>query len=259
MKFELILVLVCLALLIAMALSAEAGRRIGLARLVRDPGGLAKGIGAAEGALFGLFGLLLAFTFSGAAERFEARRDLITQEANMIGTAWLRLDLLPADAQPPLRDLFRRYLDTRIDTYGNAAAEAVAMDGFAQSTQLQSRIWSGAIAVTQRPDVPSHVTKLLMPALNDMIDITTTRKVAVRKHPPPVVYLLLFMLALVGALLVGYNGADNRGRSLLHSSLYCVVIALAIYVILDLEYPRLGLIRIDSADAVLVDLRRSMG
>ena len=66
--------------------------------LARDPEGLAKGTGAAEGAVFGLLGLILAFSFSGAATRFEQRRHLITEEANAIGTAYLRLDLLPLNA-----------------------------------------------------------------------------------------------------------------------------------------------------------------
>jgi hypothetical protein len=76
-----------------------------------------KGLGAIEGAIFGLLGLILAFSFSGALTRFDARRHLVVEEANDIGTAWLRVALLPADAQPPMRDLFRRYLDSRIEVY----------------------------------------------------------------------------------------------------------------------------------------------
>src|SRR5271154_7259220 len=75
------------------------------------------GLGAIDGAVYGLMGLLIAFTFTGAAARFEVRRELITKEANAIGTAWLRLDLLPAAAQPPIRAEFRDYLDSRIKTY----------------------------------------------------------------------------------------------------------------------------------------------
>jgi hypothetical protein len=258
MTFEATVALISLALLAGMALGIEAGRRLGLSRIARDPDGLPKGTGAAEGAVFALFGLLLAFTFSGAAGRFEARRDLITQEANAIGTAWLRLDLLPAEAQPPLRDLMRRYLDSRIVTYARAGDEAAAMAEYATSAELQNRLWASALAATQRPDAAAPSTMLLMPALNDVFDIATTRLVAVRSHPPRVVFLLLFAMGVVGALLVGYNGAVNRQRTLFHSTLYAIVMVLAVYVILDLEYPRLGLIRIDDADQLLVDLRASM-
>ena len=75
----------------------ELGRRIGRSALAAGPDGLAKGVGPAEGAVFALLGLIIAFMFSGAAARFEARHHLVTQEANAIGTAWLRLDLLPLE------------------------------------------------------------------------------------------------------------------------------------------------------------------
>src|SRR6476469_4199228 len=102
---------------IGMLACAEMGRRLGLGHLAREPKKLAEGAGAAEAAVFGLLGLLIAFTFSGAASRFEDRRHLVTEEANAIGTAYLRVDLLPADAQPELRRLFRRYTDVRASTY----------------------------------------------------------------------------------------------------------------------------------------------
>jgi hypothetical protein len=101
----------------AVALSAgvlvllEIGRRIGVRQLAEEGETASKGLGAIEGAIFGLLGLILAFSFSGALTRFDARRHLVVEEANDIGTAWLRVALLPADAQPPMRDLFRRYLD----------------------------------------------------------------------------------------------------------------------------------------------------
>ena len=99
---------------------------------------------------------------------------------------------------------------------------------------------------------------LLLPALNEMIDITTTRAMATQNHPPAVVYLLLAGLSLAGSLLVGYSMSVNQGRSWLHTVSYAAIMALVAYVIVDLEFPRLGLIRVDAADQVLVDLRQSM-
>jgi hypothetical protein len=258
MSFELLIIFLSLGLLIAMLLATEAGRRIGRARIAADPEGLAKGVGPAEGAVFGLFGLLLAFSFSGAASRFDERRALITEEANAIGTAWLRLDTLPDDARAPLRDLMRRYVDSRLATYAHSDTEAMSMTHHMESGALQEQIWALAVAALRRPDVPASAATVTLPALNDVFDIATTRLAAVRTHPPPVVYILLCALALLGAVLVGYNGAGNRSRSLLHDVGYAVTIALAVYVILDLEYPRLGLIRVEQADQLLIDLRRSM-
>ncbi len=109
--------LIAVALFIAMLLLLEVGRRVGNKRLASDPEGARAGTGAVEGAVFALLGLLIAFTFSGAASRFDARRDLVVQESNAIGTAYLRLDLLPANAQPAMRERFRQYLDARLDIY----------------------------------------------------------------------------------------------------------------------------------------------
>src|SRR6185436_11106468 len=109
-SFALIAGLLALVLFLAMLALIEVGRRLGVSRLARDPDGLAKGIGASEGAIFGLLGLIIAFTFSGAASRFESRRQLITEEVNDIGTAYLRIDVVPEQVRPELRDLFRRYV-----------------------------------------------------------------------------------------------------------------------------------------------------
>src|SRR3954468_18358800 len=95
----------------------EAGRRFGVMRSARDPEGAKSGASGAEGAVFGLMGLLIAFTFSGAATRFDTRRAQLVEEANCIGTAWLRLDLLPADTQLPLREKFREYTNARIGAF----------------------------------------------------------------------------------------------------------------------------------------------
>jgi len=94
----------------------ELGRRLGISKRTRH-GTVSEGLGAVEGAVFGLLGLLIAFTFSGAASRFDSRRGLIVEEANDIGTAWLRIDVLPTEAQPALRDKFREYTDARIAVY----------------------------------------------------------------------------------------------------------------------------------------------
>lgn len=237
---------------------AEIGRRIGTARIARDPKGLAEGVGAAEAAVFGLLGLLIAFTFSGAASRFEDRRHLVTSEANAIGTAYLRIDLLPGDAQPEIKQLFRRYLDTRLATYQSAADLAAAHAKLAEGAALQGEIWTKVLSAARRPEVPAHATMLMLPALNEMFDITTTRTMATRNHPPLVIFALLCALSLLGALLVGYSTSSNKDRSWLHMTAFAAILALTVYVIVDLEFPRLGLIRVDAADQVLVELRQSM-
>jgi hypothetical protein len=208
--------------------------------------------------VFGLLGLLIAFTFSGAASRFEDRRNLINSEANAIGTAYLRIDLLPAEAQPEVRALFRRYLDVRTATYRDVADLTATTAKLAEGTALQGDIWAKAWAACRRPEAPPQAAMLLLPALNEMIDITTTRQTATRNHPPFAVFLLLCGVSLIGALLVGYGTSPNKERGWFHTMVFAAVLALTVYVIIDLEFPRLGLIRIDADDQILHELRQSM-
>jgi len=250
--------LLAASLFFGMLLCIEVGRRLGIARLAREPGDLTKGIGAAEAAVFGLLGLIIAFTFSGAGSRFEDRRHLITEEANAIGTAYLRVNLLPSDAQPEMRELFRRYLDLRSTIYQDARGVAATKAKLAESAALQGEIWTKALAACQRPETAGHVALLLLPALNAMIDITTTRAMATQNHPPLVVFLLLPVLSLIGSLLVGYDMSVQKRRSWLHMTAFAAIMSIMVYVIIDLEFPRLGLVRVDAADQVLIDLHKSM-
>jgi hypothetical protein len=258
MHLALIAAALTTGLFIGMVICSEIGRRLGKARLAGHPDGLVEGVGAVEGAVFGLLGLLIAFTFSGAATRFEDRRHLVTEEANDIGTAYLRVDLLPAAAQPEVRELFRRYLEARIGTYRNIADEVTTTARLAEATSLQKEIWAKASGACQAPGVPSQTGMLLLPALNEMIDITTTRATATLNHPPAIVFILLAGLSLVAALLVGYGTSTNKRRPWFYNLVFAGIMSVTVYVIGDLELPRLGLIRVDAADQALIDLRESM-
>jgi hypothetical protein len=235
----------------------ELGRRIGRQRIAS---GVTEGdgFGAVESAIFGLMGLLIAFTFSGAASRFDARRDLVTQEANDIGTAWLRIDLLPGGAQENLRGLFRRYLDSRLATYRNVKDLDAAMAEYRRSAVLQQEIWAAAVAGCKDPAAAPGACPLLLNSLNAMIDITTTRLMASRMHPPNIIFAMLVALTLAAALLAGHAMASHPSWSWTHVLALSLVMSATVYIIVDLEYPRLGLIRVDAVDQILVDVRRSM-
>jgi hypothetical protein len=243
-------------LFLSILLLQEIGRRIGLRRLAQDSEGARQGFSVVDGAVFGLMGLLIAFTFSGAASRFDSRRHLVVEEANAIGTAYLRLDLLPARAQPALQESFRRYVETRLEVYRKLPDIAAAKGELAKATELQKQIWSQAVAACQ--EAPQPATMLLLPALNAMIDITTTRTVATRIHPPAIIFILLSVLALASSLLAGYSMAGGQGRSWVHMLAFAAIMGVTVYVIIDLEYPRLGWIRVEAIDQVLVELRESM-
>ena len=246
-----------LGLFLGMLLFLEVGRRIGLRRSAPAAAGTAAEGRVVEGAVFGLLGLLVAFTFSGAAARFDTRRQLIVEETNAIGTAYLRLDLLPTAAQPALRERFRQYVEARLEAYRRLPDIAAAQAEETRATQLQGDIWRQAVAACQEAGVQA-ATMLLLPALNAMINITTTRTLATSMHPPTNIFVMLFALALASSLLAGHAMAGSKSHTWLHMLGFTAVIALSVYVILDLEFPRLGLIRFGAFDQALVGLRESM-
>ena len=149
MNHALTVFLFTFGLFLGMLLFLEIGRRIGVRRMKEDAGAAGEGVGAVDGAVFALLGLLIAFTFSGASSRFDTRRQLIVEETNDIGTAYLRLDLLPADLQPALRESFRRYLDARIEVYRKLPDLAAAKESLAKANELQRQIWRQAVAASR--------------------------------------------------------------------------------------------------------------
>jgi hypothetical protein len=250
--------LFALALFVGMLILLHVGRRIGARHLASDPQGARTGTGTIEAAVFALLGLLIAFTFSGAVSRFEARRHLIVEEANAIGTAYLRLDLLPTDSQPALRQEFRRYVEHRLEVFRKLPDPEAAKAELTKATKLQEKIWSQAVAASQAQGAAPAAPMLLLPALNQMIDITTTRTMALQLHPPLIIFGMLFLVALASALLAGYAMAGGKDPKRLHVIGFALVIALTVYVILDIEYPRHGWIRVDAFDQALVNLLKSM-
>ena len=250
-------ILATFGLFVGMLLLIELGRRLGQRRLARNLEGARAGLGAVEGAVFGLLGLLIAFTFQGAAARFDTRRSLIVEEANAVGTAWARLDMLPSAAQPPLRDLFRRYLDARLAAYQQTPELTAVKAALAKANGLQQEIWNSATTAC-RTEEGKGMTMLVLPPLNAMFDITTTRTMALLHHPPLIIFGSLFALALGCSLLAGFGMAGGKTRSWAHMLGFALIISFAVYVILDLEFPRLGFIRVDAADQALTSLRESM-
>ena len=167
-----------LVMFLGILLCIEIGRWIGRRALAGHAAMPQTNVSSLETAVFALMGLLIAFTFSGALTRFDTRRAQVVDEANAIGTAWLRIDLLPAAAQPKLRNAFRSYVDARIATYKKLPDMSAAKEELARSQQLQAEIWTQAAAAVRLPETRPSAELLVMSALNSMFDITTVRVVA---------------------------------------------------------------------------------
>jgi hypothetical protein len=238
-------------------ISMEIGRRLGRWRFAKDPEGARAGVSAVEGAVFALFGLLIAFTFTGAASRFETRRDLMVAHTNAIGTAWLRLDLLPPDVQKELRRDFRIYVDEIIKLQQHLSDSQVVERTLTELTKLQDNIWKLAESAVSK-DIRPQIATLVLPALNEMFDLTASRVAAARFHVHIAVIWFLIILSLLASLMVGHAMASARRCNWLYMILFAVLISLSLYIIFDFEYPRYGIIRFKQADAIYLDLRQSM-
>src|SRR6267142_5503864 len=141
--------LFALLLFVGMLALIETGRRFGLRRRPKESEGERGGLGTVEGAVFALFGLMVAFTFSGAAARFNEKRMLTAEEVNSIETAYLRLYLLSPATQPALKELLRRYVDSRLETYRRLPNMAAAEMEMAKSKELQEELWTQAVAASR--------------------------------------------------------------------------------------------------------------
>lgn len=236
----------------------EIGYRLGRRVVEEQPERSHKGISSIEAAVFALLGLLLAFSFAGAMSRFDTNRQLIVQEANAIGTAYLRLDLLPADRQPEIRRLFRGYVENRLQVYEKLPDVVTVGQELARGAEMQQAIWSRAVAAS-KGDASQVAALLLLPAINEMIDFTTTRTIALNMHIPKLITFLLIAVILMSGLVAGYAMAKRGRRSWFHTFLYASIVAVTMYAIMDMEYPSAGLIRFDPADKALIDLLKAMG
>ncbi|MBX3088298.1 MAG: hypothetical protein KF742_07385 [Cryobacterium sp.] len=250
--------IIAIVLFFAVLVMLEMGRRIGKRRKREgmDPG--KSGTGPVDAAVFGLLGLLIAFTFSGAASRFDARRVQIVNEANAIGTAYLRVDLLPPDRQGAIRDLFRTYADERIAVYQAVPNMEQVNKTLANSSKTQSKLWEASLAACREAASPA-VTSMVVPALNEMFDLANSRTAAAFMHVPTVVVVTLLGMAAASALLAGFGMATDKGPSILHYVGFALVMSLVVLVILDLEFPRLGFITLEEFDKYVQQARSAMG
>jgi len=248
MNFEKVMPFLPVILLIEMLVCLEVGYRVGQKEKEYE------GTNTVEAAVLGLLGLILAFTFGAVQTRLDFRRELIIKEANAIGTAYLRLDLLPPSEQKGMRDLFRSYLDARLRFYQVLPDRETAERELAGSLKLQQEIWDRAQAACRREQwTPAAI--LVLPAINDMIDVTLARRLMLQTHNPGIVTALLVALAGCSGMVAGYGMSARRSRSLLHIILYAITIAATVNVVIELDYPRSGLIRLVSADKILMQLR----
>jgi Protein of unknown function (DUF4239) len=245
-------VLIVTALLLSAL--AEGGFRVGL-RLHRTGDQARKGqIGSIQAAVLGLLGLLLGFTFAMAVDRYDRRRSLVLQEANAIGTTYLRGSLLPEAHQTPVKDLLRLYVDTRVKYQPLVDDPVQLAEGMRMSEEIKAKVWQHAVEAAR--EARDDITATFIESLNETIDADAERITAMRAHIPGGVWLLLMMVAAFGTFTTGYAAGADGARTMLSNLLLPLMITVVIVLVFDISHPRTGLIRISQQP--LLDLQQSI-
>jgi hypothetical protein len=238
---------ITLGLFVALLLALEFGRWLRRRREKTESSVMDSAGG--EGVVFAVLGLMIAFTFNTSASRFDDRRRLIVDQANAVGTAWLRVDLLPESDREPIRKGIRDWVKLELDVVpksgGQDSPEFNA--AVAKAQQLQNQTWAAAIDAVGRNPRPQYASLVLSP-INDWMDLTSTRLEMNNRNLPPLVMPTLIFISMIGAVLTGFGMGKSKSRSQLHVLSFAAAIAFSLYVIMDLSKPRLGLIRVDAAD-----------
>ncbi len=192
------------------------------------------------GATLTLLGLIIGFSFSMAGSRYDQRKDLEAAEANMIGTEYIRAELLPAEDAGRVQQLLRDYLDQRILYYTTRDAQAVAgID--ARTAQLQSQLWS-AVAGPGR-DALQPAVALVVSGMNEVLDSQSYTQAAWWNRLPAAAWVLMIVITMCGHALIGHGAHKMRTEVVLQSVLP-VVISVSFFIIADIDSPRGGVIRV---------------
>ena len=214
------------------------------------------GLGPTEASLLGLMALLLSFSFGMSASKFDTRRQVIVLEANDIGTAMLRTDLYPDSIRDQFRNDFKNYLDARIAYYNVGDDFKKIETELIKSDSISGRIWQRAAAFSHNPGalIP---TAQMVPALNAMIDIVTTREAGRKNLVPRLILIILTLLTWMSSFLAGYGSkGDERSKVLVIT--FALMTTLALYLVIELDRPRQGLINLNSTEKLLIDMRVNM-
>lgn len=248
--------LIVSGLFIFMVLAMEIGFRSGLRRQVKATEAITQA-NAVLVSMLGLLALLLAFTFSAALQRYEDRSRTVVAEANAIGTTYLRARLLPLGMQDEVRALLRQYLDVRIQEGRVDSTEPELHQSLLRQAKLmEARLWSHAVKAAEL-DKSVVTSGLFIQSLNELIDTSTTRNAALNRQVPEIVLLLMFATIIMTTATLGYASGIAGHRVTLAAFVLVMLIALVVYLIIDLDRPRRGAIQVSHES--MLSLQQTIG
>lgn len=236
----------------AVLISSEIGWRLGNYRRTLPRHEREAPIGAVIGAMLGLLAFLLAFTFGMAATRYDDRKSLVLQEANAIGTTYLRAEMLAEPERSQIQELLRTYAAMRVQ----GVTALMTPEVRARTAAIHDQLWSKTVSATAG-DAESELSALFVSSLNEMIDLDATRVTAGRNRIPDSIWLALYSVALLTMAAMGYQFGLTGERSWPVTIMLTLVFTTVIILISDLDRPQAGFLQV--SQQALIDLIHSIG
>lgn len=229
------------------------GYKVRVNIIKKDPDHIKVDMKAINGMLVGMLGLLLAFTFSMANSRYDERRHLVIEEANIIGTTILRTDIYPDSMRNLLRSELKKYVDSRIAFYETGMDAKAAFAEYNKAQEHGTNVWRMAADYAKKDDITTRTSQLI-PSINEMLDIVSTRiDVGLGTIPDSIMYFL-FGLSGAAAFLLGYDQTTKVDWIIVVG--FAFTLSFTIFNIIDLDRPRSGLINMDRSNQKIVELRQ---
>lgn len=247
---------IAIFLFVCLVLAIEVGCRIGRRSQKATNEEARSHISAIQASLLGVLALLLGFTFSLSLQRYDSRSAAVVDEANAIGTTYLRSQLLPVSVRREVQELLRSYLEVRIqEGIIPLSNEAERRELLNKASLNQDILWRLALQAAEEDKSPV-TSGLFIQSLNELIDSHGRRNAVLDRHVPEVVLFLLFSTFILTWGIVGYASGIGGNRVSLAAYIMLVLIVLLIFIIIDLDRPRRGLIQINQAS--LVELQEAI-
>lgn len=220
--------------------TAELGFRLARLNHKHHPEASQVELGNVQGAVLALLGLLLGFSFAMAVGRYDSRRSLVVDEANSIGTSWLRADFLPIAHATEVKSLLQHYTQLKLEAFGMAHRPAIVIDA-REIRKIHQALWAHASAAAA--EQPSPIIASFITSLNETLDLDSSRSAAARNRIPGLVWLLLLVVASSGIWISSYGNGSNGVRSLFNHLMFPALIGIVITLISDMDRPNKGLIQ----------------
>lgn len=235
--------LVFIATVALVAVSIEMGFLLGRIMHRRSADEKESPVSAMTGAILALLAFMLAFTFGITSDRFDARKALVRDEANAIGTAYLRTEFLPEPDRSEAKGLFRRYVNDRVQMVKSQDMDEVRRV-VADAARIHDRLWTMAVA-NARKDMNSDVAALYIESLNAVFDLHATR-VAVGLHArvPTGIWIVLYVLIVMGMMGMGYQSGIAGSRRTWASPILAIAFSIVVALIAALDIPGSGYITV---------------